>query len=52
VDALLQDAGPAIADMPAKVRGLLRLDRQLLELYSVRGRNMSAYAARKAQLGL
>jgi hypothetical protein len=52
VEALLKDAGPAIAGMPAKVRDLLRLDRQLLELYAVRGRNMSAYAARKAELGL
>jgi hypothetical protein len=48
----MKDAGPAIARMPAKARDLLRLDRKLLELYAVRGRNMSPYAARKAQLGL
>jgi hypothetical protein len=52
VEALLRDAGPAIARMPAKVRDLLRLDRQLLERYALRGRHMTAYAKRKSELAL
>jgi hypothetical protein len=31
---------------------LLRLDRNLLEIYAARGRAMSAYTKRKAELGL
>jgi hypothetical protein len=31
---------------------LLRLDRNLLELMAVRGRNLTGYANRKSQLGL
>ena len=31
---------------------LLWLDRNLLEIYTVRGRNMTAYTKRKAELGL
>lgn len=46
VDELLKDAEPAIAGTqdPAKIRNLLRLDRQLLELFTSRGRNIAAYA--------
>jgi len=52
VDALLRE--PVVASMrdPAKIKNLLRLDRQLLELYASRGRNISRYTARKAELGL
>jgi hypothetical protein len=51
---LLKEAAPAIARMPypAKTKNLLRLDRQLLELYASRGRTMTAYNERKAALGL
>jgi hypothetical protein len=52
VEALMADAAPAIAHMPDKDRQLLRCDRQLLELYASRGRNLSSYSARKTQLGL
>jgi hypothetical protein len=54
VEDLLKDAEPAIAGMrdPAKTRNLLRLDRQLLELFASRGRNISRYTARKAEFGL
>jgi hypothetical protein len=54
VEDLLKDARPAIAGTPdpAKTRNLLRLDRQLLELYVSRGRHVTVYANRKAALGL
>ena len=54
VEDLLKDAEPAIAAMsdPAKTRNLLRLDRQLLELYASRGRPITIYTNRKAALGL
>jgi len=54
VDALLRDPEPVVASMrdPANIKNLLRLDRQLLELYASRGRNISRYTARKAELGL
>jgi hypothetical protein len=51
---LLKDAEPVIAGTPdpAKTKNLLRLDRQLLELYVSRGRHITVYANRKAALGL
>ena len=57
VNALIQDAQPALDAIaePGKrheMAKLLRLDRQLLELLAVRGRNMSSYSARKRELGL
>ena len=50
VEDLLKDARPAIAGTPdpAKTRNLLRLDRQLLELYASRGRAITIYTNRKA----
>jgi hypothetical protein len=50
----LKDAEPAITGLrdPAKIKNLLRLDRQLLELYASCGRNMTAYTKRKAEFGL
>jgi hypothetical protein len=35
-----------------KTKNLLRLNRELLELYASRGRNMTAYNERKKALGL
>jgi hypothetical protein len=57
VEALLQDAQPAIRALAkpgeaGKLTELLRLDRNLLELYASRGQSMAAYSARKAKLGL
>jgi hypothetical protein len=57
LEALLKEAEPAVAAITkpgeqTKFMSLLRLDRDLLELLAVRGRNIAAYAARKAQLGL
>jgi len=57
VDALIAEAEPAINAATwigdrQKTLQLLRLDRQMLELWAARGRNVAAYAARKAQLGL
>jgi hypothetical protein len=57
LEALLKEAEPAVAATAKpgegqKIMSLLRLDRDLLELMVVRGRNQTAYAARKAQLGL
>jgi hypothetical protein len=57
VEALLKEAEPAVAAIAkpgeqTKIMSLLRLDRQALELMAVRGRNITGYANRKAQLGL
>ena len=54
VEDLLKDAEPAIAGTPdaAKIKNLLRLDRQLLELYASRGPTITAYTNPKAALGL
>jgi hypothetical protein len=57
VEQLLKDAQPAVdasvePGKRAETMKLLRCDRQLLELYAVRGRNLSAYSSRKAQLGI
>jgi hypothetical protein len=57
VEALIREAEPAVNALAEpserqKVLKLLRLDRQLLELMAVRGQGMTAYAARKRQLGL
>jgi hypothetical protein len=57
VESLVKEAGPAVAAIAqpgeqTKTMSLLRLDRQLLELMAVRGRNITAYANRKAALGL
>ena len=55
--ALLRDAELAIAafvpaDKQDAILMLLRLDRALLELFAVRGRNMTAYHTAKAKDGL
>ena len=55
--ALLRDAELAIAafvpaDKQDAILMLLRLDRALLELFAVRGRNMTAYHTTKAKDGL
>ena len=54
VEDLLKEAAPAIARMPypAKIKNLPRLDRQLLELFASRGRNIAGYTKRKAEFGL
>ncbi len=57
VDALIADAMPAVdayaePENRAEMLQLLRCDRRLLETFAVRGRNLSAYAARKKALGL
>jgi hypothetical protein len=57
VEALLKEAEPAVAAIAkpgeqTKMMSLLRLDRNLLELMAVRGRNLTGYANRKSQLGL
>jgi hypothetical protein len=54
VEDLLKDAEPAIAGTPdpVKTKYLLRLNRELLELYASLGRAMSMYAARKVEFGL
>jgi hypothetical protein len=56
-EALLNEAEPAVAAIAkpsehTKMMSLLRLDRELLELMAVRGRNITAYGNRKAELGL
>jgi len=56
-EALLKEAEPAVAAIAkpgehTKIMSLLRLDRNLLEIMAVRGRNITAYSNRKAQLGL
>ena len=55
--ALLRDAERAVtafvpADKQDAILMLLRLDRALLELFAVRGRNMTAYHTTKAKDGL
>ena len=55
--ALLRDAERAVtafvpADKQDAILMLLRLDRALLELFAVRGRNMTAYHTAKAKYGL
>jgi hypothetical protein len=54
VEGLLKEAEPANAATsdPAKTRNLLRLDRELLELYACLGRAITAYTNRNAQLGV
>ena len=54
VDALLRDPEPVVASMrdPAKIKNLLCLDPQLLELYASRVRNMTAYAKPNTEDGL
>jgi hypothetical protein len=57
LEALLKEAEPAVTAIAkpgeqAKFMSLLRLDRHLLELLAVRGRNMTAYSKRKTALGL
>src|SRR5260370_42063176 len=57
LEALLKEAELAVAAIAkpgehTKIMSLLRLDGGLLELMAVRGRNITAYANRKAQLGL
>jgi hypothetical protein len=57
VEALLRDAEAAVnasvePGKRAETMKLLRCSRQLLELFAVKGRNRSAYAARRAQLGI
>ena len=57
MEALLKEAEPAVAAIAkpgeqTKMMNALRLDRNLLELMAVRGRNLTGYAARKSQLGL
>jgi len=52
---LVKDVEPAVrlfapdAASGTKILKLLRADRDLLELFAVRGRNMTRYAARKAE---
>ena len=57
LDALLKGAEPAVAAfVPAgkqdEILMLLRLDRALLELFAVHGRNITAYRTAKAKYGL
>jgi hypothetical protein len=57
VAALLKEAEVAVNHFVepgnrADTLKLLRLDRNLLEIYAVRGRNMTSYMQRKAELGL
>ena len=57
LDALLKDAEPGVAafvpaDKQDEILMLLRLHRALLELFAVRGRNMTAYRTAKAKYGL
>ena len=40
------------ADKQDEILMLLRLDRALLELFAVRGRNITAYSTAKAKYGL
>jgi hypothetical protein len=53
----LKEAEPAVAAIAkpgehTKIMSLLRLDRKMLELMAVRGRNITAYGNRKTALGL
>jgi hypothetical protein len=52
VENLLRDAAPALTNMSASEQQLIRLDRQLLEFFANRGKAITAYASRKAALGL
>ena len=58
VERLIRDAEPAVranADDPSEVPELLRLlklDRKALEYFAARGRNLTAYAARRKALGM
>jgi hypothetical protein len=57
VEALLKDAEPAVAafagpEKQAETMKWLRLDRDLLEYFAVRGRNMTAYKAAKERYGI
>ena len=57
VDTLAREAEVAVHQIvePGKradTLRLIRLDRNLLEVFAARGRAMSAYTARKAALGL
>jgi hypothetical protein len=57
VETLLKDAEPAVLafttpDKLEVTNNQLRLDRGLLELFAVRGRNMTAYNAAKKKYGL
>ena len=54
---MLKDAEPAMAafagpERQAETMKWLRLDRDLLEYFAVRGRNMTAYNAAKQRYGL
>ena len=54
---MLKDAEPAVAafagpEKQAETMKWLRLDRDLLEYFAVRGRNMTAYNAAKERYGL
>jgi hypothetical protein len=51
VNQLVEDARPALAFLGLDEK-TVRLDRNLLELAAVRGRNMTSYANRKRELGL
>ena len=57
MEALLKDAEPAMAafaspEKRAETSKRLRLDRDLLEYFAVRGRNMTAYNAAKERYGI
>jgi hypothetical protein len=57
VEALLKDAEPAVAafagpEKQAETMKWLRLNRDLLEYFAVRGRNMAAYKAAKERYGI
>jgi len=57
VEALLKDAEPAVAafagpEKRAETLKRLRLDRDLLEYFAVRGRNMTAHNAAKERYGV
>ena len=54
---MLKEADPAVsafagADKQAETMKWLRLDRDLLEYFAVRGRNMTAYKAAKERYGV
>ena len=44
--------GSSLSDKQDETLMLLRLDRALLELFAVRGRNITAYSTAKAKYGL
>jgi hypothetical protein len=57
VEALLKEGEVVVSTFVepgerTKTLKLLRLDRHLLELYAVRGRNIAGYTAAKARYGL